>query len=140
MKLYENLKKSFQGKHKTYGAHAWQYHHENALTHSAEVFCSNLASRLTVQEVESYTPIIVGVDPGLGSGFKICVLSTRKDGSFLHIVKLKSLKDGVGVVHFMSSRDSSAEQVRDIFSEINLKNVDVVVGTGTGSGERESGR
>lgn len=85
--------------------------------------------------MDTFTPTIVGIDPGLGSGFKICVLSTKKDKTFLQTKNLRSLENGVGVVRFISSPDSSAETVKEIFSEINLRKVDVVVGTGTGSAE-----
>ncbi|GMH92677.1 hypothetical protein TL16_g12417, partial [Triparma laevis f. inornata] len=136
-KLYEVVKRSAVSKHKTYGNHAWHFFYEKALEHSGKVFCSNVSSRLggANSEAGPFTEKIIGIDPGIASGFKLCILKTMKDTSYLETINLKSLKNGLGVIDYKGSKNKAAEQVKAIFSETGLDNIDVVVGEGTGCEE-----
>ena len=149
-RLESAVKRSVKAKHALFGKHAYMHFYEKALEKAAANFCYNVKSRLSSSGPENtrdVSKLAVGVDPGIRSGFKICVFSTLKDGSFLGCMNgLSSLPTGLGVVHFLGNkRAHGCARVREIFEGVKGHDImqegggdghiDVIIGGGTGSDE-----
>ncbi|GMH53887.1 hypothetical protein TrRE_jg4142, partial [Triparma retinervis] len=120
---------------------AWADKTEGSLKRAGEVFCQNVKSGLGNEGVMwgakggDARDVVVGVDPGFRSGFKIAVLKGGKGDGWMDTIDIEGLNNGMGGFKWMEGdkvRRSVFELMVKIGQEANGGEVDFAIGTGTG--------